>query len=103
MVDGPFAETVSNHISRVVVPRDQIAQRVKELAGRIADCYGGEELTILAVLTGSLIFLADLIRQLPMVMRLNLVSISSYPGRATVSKGPEFALPIRADRCRRAV
>lgn len=80
-------------IARVVVTRTQIARRVRGLAGRIAAGYAGRELTILAVLTGSVIFLADLIRHMPLRMRLNLVSVSSYPRRATTSQGPRFVLP----------
>jgi len=103
MVDRPAAETISKDIERVVVPRERIARRVEELASQIAGCYGGEELTILAVLTGSLIFLADLIRQLPIMMRLNVVSVCSYPGQATASQGPQFDLPVPADLAGRNV
>jgi hypoxanthine phosphoribosyltransferase len=79
-------------IERVLVPRDRIAARVHELATRLAEEYRGTELTILAVLTGSLIFLADLVRNMPLMMRLDVVSISSYPGAATRSQGPRFRL-----------
>jgi len=86
-----------DEVARVVVPRDRIAERVRELAAEIASCLQGEELTILAVMTGSLIFLADLVRELPGRMRIDLVSISSYPGRTTDSKGPEFISPVRVE------
>ncbi|MGC9454814.1 MAG: phosphoribosyltransferase [Phycisphaerae bacterium] len=82
---------------RVVVDRSDIARRVGELADEIASHYGSSELTILAVLTGSLIFLADLIRRMPVMMRLDLVSVSSYPGRTTVSHGPRVTTPWAAD------
>ena len=75
---------------RVVVARADIARRVQELADGIAERYAGRELTILAVLTGALIFLADLIRRMPVMMRVDLVSVSSYPGAATASRGPEL-------------
>jgi hypoxanthine phosphoribosyltransferase len=81
------------HIGGVVVTRAQIARRIGVLAGHIAERYARRELTILAVLTGSLIFLSDLIRRMPLRMRLNLISVSSYPGRATASRGPRFVLP----------
>ncbi len=90
-------ETVSRDIARVVVSRDDIAKRVGELGLAISDCYADEELTILAVLTGSLIFLGDLIRKLPMRMRLDLVSVCSYPGRSKESQGPHFTTPIPAN------
>jgi hypoxanthine phosphoribosyltransferase len=74
---------------RVVVARSDIALRVGELADQIANGYQEKELTILAVLTGALIFLADLIRRMPVTMRVDLVSVSSYPGAATASRGPQ--------------
>jgi len=76
--------------ARVLVPRDRISARVAELADAIAACYRGREVTILAVLTGAVIFLADLMRQLPLAMRIELVSVSSYPGTATASQGVNF-------------
>lgn len=82
---------------RVVVDESDIARRVGELADEIAACYGSRELTLLAVLTGSLIFLADLIRRMPLMMRLDLVSVSSYPGRTTVSRGPRVTTPWAGD------
>ncbi|MEO0586806.1 MAG: phosphoribosyltransferase family protein, partial [Planctomycetota bacterium] len=46
-------------------------------------------LTIVPVLTGSVIFVADLIRCIPLRMRIKLISVSSYPGQATASVGPD--------------
>lgn len=77
----------SGDISHILVPRQEIQRRVEELARQIGHLYEGKELTILAVLTGSLIFLADLIRHLPIKMRISLISASSYPGASTRSSG----------------
>ncbi len=58
--------------------------------GRGGGGGGGDSqpaLTIVPILTGSIVFLADLIRYLPLYMRIRLLSISSYPGRATTSRG----------------
>lgn len=86
-----------DQLARVVVSADQIARRNRELGERIAGLYAGRELTIMAVLTGAMIFLADLIRQIPLQMRLDVVSISSYPGTATRSQGVRWQLPLSAD------
>jgi hypoxanthine phosphoribosyltransferase len=86
-----------DQLARVVVTSDQLARRTRELGERIAGLYAGRELTIMAVLTGAMIFLADLIRQIPLQMRLDVVSISSYPGTATTSQGVQWQLPITAD------
>jgi len=82
--------------AKVVVTREEIAQRVRELAGRIAECYRGEEVTILAVLTGSVVFLADLIRHLAIPLRLEVAQVSSYPEGTTNSHGLRFTLPLTA-------
>ena len=74
-------------ILRVVVTAEQIRRRVDELAASIAHRYQGRELVVLAVMTGALVFLADLIRRLPIMMRLTLVSASSYSGATTTSNG----------------
>jgi hypoxanthine phosphoribosyltransferase len=87
---------LSERIDRVVVTREQIAARVAQLAGQIAEHYRGRELSILAVMTGSLVFLADLIRKLPLVMRLEILSVSSYPDGAMRSRGVK-AGPLPAD------
>jgi hypoxanthine phosphoribosyltransferase len=95
MTDQPlYGADLDERIDHVVVSRDRISRRIAELGEEIAADYEGQELTIMAVLTGSLVFLADLVRCMPLVMRLDLVAISSYPGERTESAGPRFLLPI---------
>ncbi len=84
-------------IDRILITREQIAARVAELAGQIAEMYAGKELTLLAILTGSVMFLADLMRELPLRMRLDVMSVSSYPGDATQSQGPRIVMPSLSD------
>ena len=80
-------------VARVVVSRNQIARRVEELAGELSICYAGGEITIVMVLTGALVFVADLIRALPLPVRIEPVSVSSYPGQSTTSGACRFRLP----------
>src|SRR4051794_22625901 len=70
----------------VLLAEDRIGERVGELARQIEDDYRGKPLTIVAVLTGSLILLADLIRQIGLPLRVALLQASSYKG-ATTSAG----------------
>lgn len=79
-------------VGAVLVTRRRIARRVAALAERIAESFGDEEMTIVAVLTGVLVFLADLLRRLPTRIRVEVVSLSSYPGAAVQSRGPSFRL-----------
>jgi len=81
-------------IERVLISRQRIAQRVCELAAAItADHAGtgdGGEMTIVPILTGAMIFCGDLIRELPMPMKIGLMTVSSYPGRSVASQGPQM-------------
>lgn len=68
---------------KVLLTEDQLRRGVREMAQRIARDQQGRQLTIVGVLTGSLVLLADLIRHLEMPLRLGLVEASSYRGNAT--------------------
>ncbi|MFW6145766.1 MAG: phosphoribosyltransferase [Planctomycetota bacterium] len=69
------------------MPRERIAQRLDDLADTIETDFDGRPITIAAVMTGALIFTADLIRRLPSAIRIHLVQIRSYPGAALASQG----------------
>ncbi len=49
------------------------------------------------LLTGSIIFVADLVRHLPIRMKIDVLAVSSYPGRATASVGPRVLYPTTFD------
>jgi hypoxanthine phosphoribosyltransferase len=70
---------------KVLISAESIHQRVGELGQQIAADYHGKELTIVGVLTGSLIFLADLVRTLQLPVRIGLIQASSYRGQTTTS------------------
>jgi hypoxanthine phosphoribosyltransferase len=67
----------------ILIPAERISQRVAELGRQIAADYRDRPVTIVGVLTGSLIFLADLIRQLDVPLRIALIQASSYRGATT--------------------
>ena len=77
-----------------MVTRDRIASRIAELAQQIATDLDGRPVTIAALMTGAMIFLADLIRQLPVVMRIHLIEMSSYPDQSTTSRGVQVLSPL---------
>jgi hypoxanthine phosphoribosyltransferase len=79
---------MQSDIERVLISQEQIARRVAELARQITvDHANGDEITIVPILTGAMIFCGDLIRQLPLKMRINLITVSSYPGGTLRSQG----------------
>jgi hypoxanthine phosphoribosyltransferase len=68
----------------ILIPAERIRQRVAELAGQVAHDYADRRpVTIVGVLTGSLMFLADLVRHLDMPLRIGLIQASSYRGTST--------------------
>jgi hypoxanthine phosphoribosyltransferase len=67
----------------ILIPADKIQARIDELAAEVSRVYAHQPVTIVGVLTGCLIFLADLIRRLEMPVRIALVQASSYRGHST--------------------
>ena len=66
------------------------------MARQINDAYGDRPLTIVGVLTGSVVLMADLIRKLKMPLRVGVVQTSSYQGteRGKLSINAEMMLDI---------
>jgi hypoxanthine phosphoribosyltransferase len=72
---------MQDDIDRILISRHQIAQRNIELGKQITrDSEGRGEMTIVAIMTGALVFCSDLIRQIPISMKMGLIMVSSYPG-----------------------
>lgn len=92
-----------DRFGRVLVSRAQIARRITELAGDLAQRFGSSELTVVPVMTGALMFVGDLVRQLPIRMQIEPVSVSSYPGQSVRSQGCVFRLPPPDDLRGRSV
>jgi len=87
-------------LDRILISRDRIAQRVSELAREIEQTYldhGDDGLTLVTVLSGSLIFLADLIRKLPLRMKIGLITVSSYRGATTRTGGSQLLAGLNVD------
>lgn len=85
-------------LERILIDRSVIAARVHGMGAQIArdleQDIGGDgtldshgKLVLIPILTGSMIFVADLVRQLPLKLSLELVGVSSYPGKSVESKG----------------
>jgi len=73
-------------VSEVLFSQDTIQQRVAEIGRQISEDYAGKQLVVIGVLTGSVLFLSDLIRHIHVPMELDFVSMSSY-GTATTTSG----------------
>ncbi len=87
----------------MLLSAEKIQGRVAELARQIAADYHDRPVTILGVLTGSLMFLADLVRQLDLSLRIGFLQASSYRGTATVPGHLRVALEMLPDLAGRHV
>ena len=99
MTTTPGTAPVEADIERVLVSADAIARRVAELAeelgrGLATDGADDEGIVLMPVMTGSMLFVSDLVRQLPHKLRLELALVSSYPGTAQQSQGAKLTMPL---------
>jgi hypoxanthine phosphoribosyltransferase len=88
-------------LDRILFHETTILSRLDELAAEISKDYRGRELTVIAVLSGSLMFMADLLRRIPLPLKLDFLSVASYHGRAETTGEVIFkqvALPDVKDR-----
>ena len=68
---------------KTLITEQVVQDRVAEMASQINESYAGQPLTLIGILTGSLVLVADLIRQLSMPLRVGVVQASSYRGETT--------------------
>ena len=92
---------VRSDIDSVLIDRERIAERVREMGAEIRrdlESLGDDaEIVLVPILTGSVIFVADLMRELPMKIRISVVTVSSYPGKSMKSRGSEIAGELPPD------
>ena len=88
-------------MERILFDEPTILRRLDEIAVQISKDYSKKELTVIAVLNGSLVFMADLMRRIQLPLRLDCLSVASYHGKAQTSGEVIFkqiALPDVQDR-----
>jgi hypoxanthine phosphoribosyltransferase len=73
---------VQSDIERVLFDEPAIHKRLDAMAAQITADYHEGELTVIAVLAGSLIFMSDLLRRIPLPLKLDCLSVVSYHGQA---------------------
>ncbi|WP_018603606.1 hypoxanthine phosphoribosyltransferase [Mycobacterium sp. 155] len=84
------AELYAGDIKAVLLSEEQIRTRTAELAEMIADEYrgnlGSDDLLLVTVLKGAVMFVTDLARTIPLPTQLEFMAVSSY-GSSTSSSG----------------
>ena len=98
--DGLFT-LMQSDIERVLFDGPAIHKRIDEVAAQITADYRDRELTVIAILTGSLMFMSDLLRRIPLSLKLDCLSVATYQGKTTTSGDVIFkqlAIPDVVDR-----
>ena len=75
-----------SYVKEILIPEDRLQQRISELGAQISRDYAGEDLLLLAVLKGSVLFLSDLMRHITVPHAVDFMATSSY-GASTESSG----------------
>lgn len=86
-------ETITKSEIKTLIPSDMIQARVKELAQELNREYNNEEVYVIGVLKGAVVFMIDLIKHLEMPVKIEFIRLSSY-GSGTTSTGQVNAVDI---------
>lgn len=67
-------------VERILLDESRIASRIKELGAQISRDYAGRPLTLVGILKGSVVFMADLMRAIDTPCTIDFMAVSSYSG-----------------------
>ncbi len=93
---NPVPAQWQGELSAVLITERQLRRRVLELARAITRDYVGTDLLVVPLLTGTIMFLADLLRQLTLPLRLDFIGVSSYRD-GTESRDLAFTKELRLE------
>lgn len=88
--------TAGDEELEVLIDRETIQSRVRELGEEIARDYAGEEIAVVSVLKGSFIFLADLVRCIDLPCTVDFLAVSSYGNQTETTGVVRLALDLTA-------
>lgn len=75
-----------NDIRSILFHETTILSRLDEMAREITTEYRGKPVTFVALLNGSFVFLADLLRRIPLPVHVDCIQVSSYAGTRSSGK-----------------
>jgi hypoxanthine phosphoribosyltransferase len=97
MIENDPMHTPIDDLERVLYEEAVIKARLRELGAEIDAAYLGQELAVVAIINGAVIFVADLIRQLNVSLQLDCIRVSSYRDSIAPVQAPEIIDRIRLD------
>jgi len=90
-------------LETVLVSEKDIKKRVKKLGAELAAAYGDEEITVISIINGAILFTADLLREIPNPIRLDCIRISSYRNDTKSQGQPKLLQSLTLDVANRHV
>lgn len=90
-------------LESVLVTQSQIKSRIKKLGKQIKEIYGDEEITIISIINGAIMFTADLMREIDNPVRLDCIRISSYRDKTKSNGTPKLIHSLTLDITKRNV
>lgn len=85
------------NIEKVLITKEEIEKRTSELAAEISRDYKGKKLIMICVLTGAMVFFADLIRKIEIPLEVDTIVASSYGAGMTTSGSVRISKDIKYD------
>lgn len=70
----------------ILYSEPEVRAKIKELGQKIEGDYAGEELLVVGILKGAVVFMSDLVREIDLPLQIDFMEVSSY-GASTVSSG----------------
>ncbi len=92
----PLSGDGLREVDRILINQAALARRVRALARTIERDFSGRDLVVVAVLNGTIMFIADLLRQLSLPLRLDFIGVSTYRD-GTESQPLVFTKELRLD------
>lgn len=83
-------------LAGILIPEADLQKRIAALGRAIAKDYAGKEVLVVSLLSGTVLFLADLLRQLPFPLRVDFMGVSSY-GSGTESGDLIFTKDLKLE------
>jgi hypoxanthine phosphoribosyltransferase len=93
---GRVPARLRTEVERVLITEAQLARRIEIMSRDIVRDFTGHEMVVVSLLNGTVMFLADLIRNLDLPLRLDFIGVSSY-GAGTESGDLVFTKELRLD------
>jgi hypoxanthine phosphoribosyltransferase len=101
----PNAKFSSAHadLESILVSETAIKRRLKKLGADISAVYGDEEITVVAIINGAILFTADLLREIVNPIRLDCIRVSSYRNETRSQARPQLMHSLTLDISNRHV